>query len=340
MRTSSRNSGLIAILFNRYRWIGVAFTMFAAHSTSVLADNDRFKMLMSWNTNHSAVTNIPLVFVDEVMSASNGTMSIEAKGPEVVSPFEQFRPVSTGAFDLLFTHGLYHTGTTWIGASLDAVPPDVQWRRDSGVWQWLDDYYQSEHNLKVIAVTVAATGFRIFLHDSIDATADLQGAAIRSLHTQRGLMASLSATPVLLPPAEIYSALEKGVIDGLTWGSVGAYGFKFHEVAPQIVEPSFGSVSYLILMNLDVFKALSLQQQTILVDAGRRLEDQTVQRFEGLYKKERGLMLAEGARMVTIDAYDQHTANEQFAETVWEMAIEYSGDSAREFRDLVYSNSP
>lgn len=304
------------------------------------AEQQQLSMLMSWNQNHSAVVNIPLIYIDEVRRLSGGQLSISNLGPEVVSPFEQLKPVSDGVFDLLFSHGLYHTGTTWVGASIDAIPVDTQWRRSSGVWQQLDRYYSESHNLKLLSIPTATTGFRFFLHESVPTETDLRGQTLRSLHTQRGLITSLSGTPALLPPAEIYSAVEKGVIDGLTWTSVGAYGLKFHEVAPQIVEPSFGNVSYLILMNLDSFQSLSESQQQILLDAGYQLERATPARFDQLYIEEKQLMLNEGAKIVTLKSLNQEEANERFAEEVWRTGIKYTGSSVEQLRNLVYQKSP
>ncbi len=294
-------------------------------------------MLQSWNNNHSAVINVPVVFVDEVSEISGGQIGITTYGPEVIAAFEQVRPVSNGAFDILFTHGLYHTGTSWMGATLDAVPSDIEWRRKSGVWDTVDQYYISEHNLKVLAIAVAETGFRIFLNKAVSTKEDMAGKSIRALQTQQCLMDELATTPVLLPPSEIYSAVEKKVVDGLIWTGVGAYGFKFHEVAPYIIEPSFGNVSYLILMNNDTYTELSSENQQILLEAGRRVEAQSIQRFNALYEQERRLMLAEGAQFVSMPSFSSDFANECFARGVWETAIRNSSskDSIEALRKLV-----
>ena len=85
----------------------------------------------------------------------------------------------------------------------------------------------------------------------MDSEKRLTGMKIRALPSYNKIVGSLGGTAVVIPFGELYSAAEKGVIDGLVWPSVGAVGFKFHEVTPYLAEPAFGTVSYLILMNLD-----------------------------------------------------------------------------------------
>ena len=58
-----------------------------------------------------------------------GRIKFVSNGPETVPPFEQFQPVSAGAFQMLFTHAVYHYGTTGIGMGLDAVGGNPKNRR-------------------------------------------------------------------------------------------------------------------------------------------------------------------------------------------------------------------
>ena len=71
----------------------------------------------------------------------------------------------------------------------------------------------------------------------MDPSAKLNGKKIRALPSYNKIVGSLGGTAVIIPFGELYSATEKGVIDGLVWPAVGAVGFKFHEVAPYLGEP-------------------------------------------------------------------------------------------------------
>lgn len=294
------------------------------------------KMLTAWGGNHSGTVNMAYGYIELVEKMSSGATNITASGPEVVPAGKQLQPVSAGVFDIIYTHGLYHTGDTGIGAAIDAVSGDIESRRNVGVWDWVDQHYQETQGLKILSIPTATTGFRFFLKEPMDATARLDGMKIRALPSYNTIVGSLGATAVVVPFGELYSATEKGVIDGLVWPTVGAVGFKFHEVAPYLAEPAFGTVSYLIMMNLDKWNSLNSEVQNMLLKAGHQLEKDSIGVFNALLIEENAAMMAEGAKTTSI-GYSLSEANALFAERAMEVAIEASGATGEAFRDFVAS---
>ena len=294
------------------------------------------KMLTAWGSNHSGTVNMAYGYIELVEKMSSGATTITASRPEVVPAGKQLQPVSAGVFDIIYTHGLYHTGDTGIGAAIDAVSGDIESRRNVGVWDWVDQHYQETQGLKILSIPTATTGFRFFLKEPMDATARLDGMKIRALPSYNTIVGSLGATAVVVPFGELYSATEKGVIDGLVWPTVGAVGFKFHEVAPYLAEPAFGTVSYLIMMNLDKWNSLNSEVQNMLLKAGHQLEKDSIGVFNALLIEENAAMMAEGAKTTSI-GYSLSEANALFAERAMEVAIEASGATGEAFRDFVAS---
>ena len=294
------------------------------------------KMLTAWGGNHSGTENMAYGYISLIEEMSNGKISITPSGPDVVSGGKQIQPVAAGVFDLIYTHGLYHTGTTGIGAAIDAVDGDIEKRRTTGIWDWVDNHYQTTQNLKVLSIPTAQTGFRFFLKEPMDSGTKLEGMKIRALPSYNKIVGSLGGTAVVIPFGELYSAAEKGVIDGLVWPSVGAVGFKFHEVTPYLAEPTFGTVSYLIMMNLDKWNALDADSQALMLEAGHKLEQSIVGLFNNLLEEENATMFAAGAKTTSI-GYTLEEANKLFADRAMEVAIEKSGSVGEEFRDFVAS---
>ncbi len=316
------------------RMLAVITTTLVIFPSASMAQN--LKMLTAWGGNHSGTANMAYGYIELVKELSGGDISIRPSGPEVVPAGKQLQPVTAGVFDIIYTHGLYHTGVTGIGAAIDAVNGDIEKRRDSGIWEWVDKHYQETQNLKVLSIPTATTGFRFFLKSPMDENEKLNGKKIRALPSYNKIVGSLGGTAVVIPFGELYSAAEKGVIDGLVWPSVGAVGFKFHEVTPYLADPAFGTVSYLIMMNLDKWKGLDEATQKILNDAGHKLEQNTVEVFKNLLEEENATMMSAGA-METSIGYSLEEANKLFADRAMEVAIEKSGKVGEEFRDFVAS---
>ena len=99
---------------------------------------ETLKLIESWGP-----SSLSMVFAVDTVSAevkrlSNGALDIRRFGPEVVPPFEQLQPVSSGTFDMLYTHPIYHAGATAIGALMDIVVADSETRRAAGLHDWID----------------------------------------------------------------------------------------------------------------------------------------------------------------------------------------------------------
>ncbi|HEY8581082.1 MAG TPA: hypothetical protein VIL72_14435, partial [Beijerinckiaceae bacterium] len=82
---------------------------------SLSAQARDYKFLSSWTPNNKGTWITEQMFAAEVEKATEGRVKLVRSGPEVVSPFEQLEPVSSGVFDFLVTHGAYHYGATGIG---------------------------------------------------------------------------------------------------------------------------------------------------------------------------------------------------------------------------------
>src|SRR5258708_30096580 len=152
-----------------------------------------------------------------------------------------------------------------MAVGMEAVRGDLEARRKSGMVEALDKSYQ-KLGLKVVAVAISATkGYHIVLRAPVGPTGDLQGRKIRGTPSYHSVINLLGAAPVVLPGGEVYSALEKGVVDGAAWPASGILGMRWYEVAKDMRPPSFGLSHYLFLMHLNAWNQLSDAHRDILV---------------------------------------------------------------------------
>ena len=172
----------------------------------------------------------------------------------------------------------------------------MQQRRTSGVFELLDKFYQ-KMGLKVLAVAISEKDGYAFQLKAPAADGELKGKKIRGTPTYHPLIRLLGGAPVVLPIPEVYSALEKGVIDGAASPVVSLLGSKWYEVAKYVAQPSFGYTHQLMLMNLNTWKGLSAADQKILLDEGRRMEDVWYQKYNEMAENEIKELLAKGLRI-------------------------------------------
>ena len=124
--------------------------------------------------------------------------------------------MSAGVFDFLFTTPGYHQAQTGVGNMFDAVNGDLDKRRQSGLVQWADDYYNKHYGLRILALH-PAPGNHFVLREPLGTDGTLNGLKVRSNATFDGVVRQLGGTPVNMSPADAYSAMQKGVLDGITF---------------------------------------------------------------------------------------------------------------------------
>lgn len=274
-------------------------------------------------------------FFDNVRKAANGAFGFKVGGPDVVPFAEQFQPTAAGAFDLLFTHPAYHSGTTAIGLAMDAVAADPVKRRDGGVVDFVDQHYQ-KLGLKVLGVVpTGSKGFQYISKTPLKAASPgLAGLKVRGTVSYHPMIKALGGSPVVMGGGEVYSALEKGVIDVAAWGLTGVLDFKWNEVAKYFVRPSFGQASLYIFMNLAAWRALDADAQRLLAEEARKLELASVQRFDELAAAELEEMKKRGMQETHFPSADAARLEELWAQGVWEVARAKNGADADAMRAL------
>lgn len=294
-----------------------------------------FRALNAFAPNFVFSREIALPFFDAVRKAGGGEIDFKVAGPEVVPFAEQFQPAAAGAFDLLFTHPAYHSGTTAIGLAMDAVAADPVKRREAGVVDLVDQHYQ-KLGLKVLGVVpTGSKGFQYVCKTPLKANSPaLAGMKVRGTVSYHPMIKALGGSPVVMGGGEVYSALEKGVIDAAAWGLTGVLDFKWNEVAKFYGRPGFGQASLYILMNLATWRGLPADQQRLLADEARKLELASVKRFDVLAAAEEEEMKKRGMQETRFPTADAARLEELFAQGVWEVARAKNGAEADAMRQL------
>lgn len=288
-------------------------------------------LLSSWDETYNAVPVFAQGFAERVRELSGGEIDIDMRGPETVPPFEQLQPTSTGLFDMLFTHGAYHKGETAMVFGMDAIVDDPVERRESGIYDIIDEHYHTQHGLKLLGVFSAASGYHVLLREPIGEAGDLSGLRIRASGTYHHFVEELGGSVVTMPAADIYGALERGVVDGAAWPVFGALDHGWYEVAEYMTRPTFGVTNLSLFVNLEAWEGLSAEQQELLVEAAKQLEIEGREHFEELWAEEEAELKARGMKITEFGPGVAERVNDLFNEGVWLDVVELSGPDGRAF---------
>jgi len=81
----------------------------------------------------------------------------------------------------------------------------------------------------------------------------------------REFFQAIGATVMQTAPGEVYTALERGVVDGYGWPINGIFDFNWQEKTKFRVDPGFYNAEVSLVMNLDKWKGLSQKQRDLLM---------------------------------------------------------------------------
>jgi TRAP-type C4-dicarboxylate transport system substrate-binding protein len=286
--------------------LGLAFSSGLGISSGARAET-ALRLLNAFDNRYAATTLLVDSFVTAVKEASKGDIQIRTHGPEVVPPFEQVQPVRQGAFDLLHTNSAYYIGVTSVSHGIQGLEGDpVQWRQ-LGIFDYVDKDFQ-RLNLKLLAIVPTTTptsgigAFQGLLKEPIrPGDKPLAGRKIRGTPTFQPMLEAMGASMVFLSGPDTYPALQRGTVEGVFWPVIGAVDFKWYEVAPYMMRPTFGGATHMLLMNLTKFNSLSPDQQKILLTEGQKQESSAQKSMEARVLQEIEELKKRGVKETVID---------------------------------------
>jgi len=291
------------------------------------------RLVSGWAANNPFVTLVEAVFIKNVEAASKGQLKIERRGPEVASPFEQLQPVSAGLFDILYTTGAYHQAQTGVGNIFDTFKPDVDAWKAAGLMQQADEYYRKRYGLSILALS-PIPGTHFVLRDGLASDGTLKGMKIRANAAFEGMVRALGGAPVNMSPAESYSAMQKGVVDGATVPVYVSADFKLYEVAKAMTRPTFGSGNAQFMVNVRKLDSLPAELRNILLDEGRKIVPIARAALDRYSQDDETRMKQNGVRVVEFAPDVALKLNSMFNEGILATASRSSPDEVKALWEL------
>jgi TRAP-type C4-dicarboxylate transport system substrate-binding protein len=314
-----------------------AFVLMLAGST---AATQELRLLNAFDTRYPPTKILVQRYADAVEKATGGKVKFRISGPEVVGSFQQFEPVTTGAFDFHFTVQPYHVGTTSVSLGIYTLQPDPEAFRRVGIFDHLVKEYE-RYNLKLLAILPgsgkSAGAFHATLREPVGPTGDLQGRRVRGNAYFRPFIDKVGASMVVLQTGEIYPALQRGTIDGAFGPISGSIDSKWHDVNKYSLRPTFGYIYQFLFVNTNSYARLSPDVQKVVVDEAAKLEVPGMQEMDARVLEEEAELKRRGVIHTHLAPAKADAAIKALIDGIWETAVgsKATGDRAKAFRAFV-----
>ncbi len=254
-------------------------------------------------------------------------------GPEAVKTMDQVQACQRGMVDMVFTTNAYYVSVL---PEVDALKLSVftpAEERAKGAWVYINQLHE-KIGLYYLARLGLGIQFHLYLEKPIK-TADLKGFNIRVSPMYLQVIKGLGGNPVAIPPTEVYSALERNVVDGYCWPSVGIRDWGWDKQTKYVVDPGFYQVPNPLLMNVNTRNKLPKKLQNLLTEAAAEAEKKVVALFDDLAKQERPVLLKEGIQVITLPPAESERFLKVAYEEGWKDILGKSPQTGATLKELL-----
>jgi TRAP-type C4-dicarboxylate transport system substrate-binding protein len=224
--------------------------------------------------------------------------------------------------DIGFSTGAFYTNVMPEADILKLSETSAAEQRKNGAFDLINKIWAEKGNMRYLAKVVEFTPFHIYLNKKIDKP-DLTGLKIRITPVYREFFQSMNAQVMTTAPGEVYTALERGVIDGYGWPIHALFDLNWQEKTKYRVDPGFYNAEVALIINLDKYKSLTPGQRDYLERKAQAYEAQND--FWKSYNQEEAKRQAQaGIEVIAFDAVTSKAFVEKAKEVGWANAIKAS----------------
>ena len=272
-------------------------------------------------------------WIERVNAEGKGSLRLQfIGGPKAIPTFEMGNAVKTGVADIGLSTGAFYTNVMPEADALKMTRIPVAEQRKNGAMDYIQKIWNDKGNMHYLARTVEHQPFHVYLNKKIDKP-DLSGLKIRITPVYRDFFSALGATVMQTAPGEVYTALERGVVDGYGWPVGGIFDFNWQEKTRFRVDPGFYDAEVSLVVNLNKWKALSAKQREFLQQQGINFEGRN-DFWKAYAQEEVKRQAAAGIQTISFDPATARQYVDKAYETGWAGIIKASPQHGPRLKEL------
>jgi len=202
--------------------------------------------------------------MNKLNEAAKGELIIEwVGGPEAIPAHDQPEACRSGVVDFANVPPGYYKSQL-PEASATFFSRLYPWEeRDVGYFDFLVELHE-EAGWRYIGNAAWATMYYAWTNFEAKTPEDLSGHLIRSGKTSLAFCEAIGIKPVTMPISDVYSGLDRGIIEGYLLGPTSTQDQKLYEVVKYGIKPGFYTDRGGFLMNLDSWNRLPKHLQDLM----------------------------------------------------------------------------
>lgn len=206
------------------------------------------------------------LFIDDINEKFDGELELKWRGgPEVMPPFRLADAVRNGSIDMALVSPSYYSGLVPSSTTSNLSLKSYEEIKATGYYDRMTKIHADRGLHYLGEIPASDVKFFIFLKEKVAGPEELKSKRIRVFPTILPFVKALGAEPLVLPMGEIYTAMERGVIDGFAQSNLG-WVDQFTDVVNYYITPSFYRAGFNVLVNPEAWGELPPELQTRVQD--------------------------------------------------------------------------
>ena len=240
-------------------------------------------------------------FVDHVNETGKGVLQIRiVGGPEAVPADGQAQAVKSGVLDIASIPPTYYKSAMVEGDAQILSDMSVAEQRKSGAYAMLNQIAVERMNSLYLTTYGMGVPFHLYVSKEMPLSKpeDLKGLRFRGQPNYNAIFKHYGIAGVNIAAPEVYTALERGVVQGYGWPLWGINDFGWDKLTKMRVDPGFYNVVVNILMNKTKYDSLTAAQRKVIDDAVAWFEADSVRYTNETTKAALDLQEKQGIKVV------------------------------------------
>ncbi len=259
-------------------WTIATATVVSAFAFPAFAVTE-LKVSTALNSKHDQSTAFFETFMKKMKEDESVIKLKYIGGPEVTPNKKQGAAMKRGLIDIIMSPTTYYAPLVPEArlTGISSITPQ-EWRKNGG-YDLMSKAWAKKLNAKILGWGnfYGYSQFFIWLKEkpklSKKTGIDLRGIKVRTTPLYTPFFKAMGANTKGISPAELFTALERGVVAGLAWPEGGVASRGWQKFIKYRVEPGFFRSTTMVTMNLKKFNSLPKKAQQQLIAAGLHYEN-------------------------------------------------------------------
>ena len=315
--------------------VGLLIFGFAAPTTA-LAKPVKFKAVAFLPVNNANVAGFN-IFVEKMNKKFKNNIQIKLLGgPEVTPPFQLHEAVKKGVIDMCLTSCGYYPSLLWEAQSAMFINKNYREIAQTDYFNIMSRLHK-DVGLIWLGPGTLNMAFHLYTNPEVKRPKDFAGKKIRVFRPFIPLIKALGAVPINLPMGDIYTAMERGAVDGFVMTHFGfVKDFSWHEVTKYVIDYPVYQGTAVIMVNPKRWNEIPADVQDEIIAFKKSTIDPAIHEYYAeLSSKDWQLMMDNGVKPIKFSEADGRAFLNLAYDVAWDDVVNKSPELAPTLKKML-----